>query len=128
MILETENVRTTQTVRTVRVLPTALLTPRNLKALLVDMSLQPGIHPAADLYRWYVGMCDEVDAQPISQKAFGMSLANQGCTPTVRRIDGKNARCWLIPRSRFRDALAREPRPEFSAESRHPTLAHPSGT
>ncbi len=127
MILETENV-TTRTVH-VRVLPTALLTPRNLKALLADMSLQPGVHVAADLYRWYVGMCDEVDAQPISKKAFGLSLANQGCTPTVKRISGKLHRCWLIPRSRFRDALvAHEPRPEFSAESRHATLAHPSGT
>lgn len=126
MALETENSET-RTV-TVRVLPTARLTPRNLKAVLDDMGAQPGVHLAADLYRWYVGMCEEEGAQPIGKKAFGMSLANQGCTPLTKRIDGKLHRAWMIPRSRFRDVMGREPKPTFSAESRHPTLDHPEGT
>lgn len=108
--------------------PMARLTPRNLKAVLDDMGVQPGIHVAADMYLWYVGMCEEEGAQPVTKKAFGLSLANQGCTPTTKRVNGKPHRAWLIPRSRFRNVVAREPKVEFSAESRHPTLEHPEGT
>lgn len=104
----------------------AKLTPNNLKALLADMGLQPGIHPAGQLYDAYTAMCDEAGAQPISKKAFGVSLANQGCTPVTRQVAGKRSRCWMIPRSRFRDLVARDPQPEFSMDSQHPTLDNPS--
>lgn len=105
---------------------TALLTPRNLKALLVDMRLQPGSHPAGDLYEGYLELCEEADAEPISKKAFGLSLANQGCTSLTKMVAGARRRYWQIPRSRFPSAA--EERPEFSPESRHPTIDHPEGT
>lgn len=105
---------------------TALLTPRNLKALLAALRLQPGSHPAGDLYEGYLELCQGSNAAPISKKAFGLSLANQGCGALTLRIDGVRRRCWQIPRSRFPSAA--EARPEFSPESRHPTIAHPEGT
>lgn len=104
----------------------ALLTPRNLKALLTDLRLQSGVHPASDLYEGYLDLCEEVEAAPISQKAFGLSLKNQGCTPLIKRVDGVRRRCWLIPRSRF--LAIGEHRQDFSPDSRHPTLGHPEGT
>lgn len=105
----------------------ALMTPRNLKALLADMRLSPGTHPIGELYEAYLVLCREVEAAPISKKALGLSLAHQGCTPTTKRVNGKEVRAWMIPRSRFRDVIAGEERPEFSPDSRHPTLADPSG-
>ena len=82
----------------------ARLTPTNLKALLEDMGAQPGtVYPAADLYRRYVGMCREINARPVSKKAFGMALKGQQYTSTIRRIGGKATRCWMFSRRAFRD-------------------------
>lgn len=109
--------------------PVVHLTPRNLKALLSILSLTPGgIYLASYLYDEYVILCGDVEGQPISKKAFGMSLAFQGCIPTTKRQDGKQHRAYLIPRSRFLDTIDREPCPEFSPDSRHPTIEHPDGT
>lgn len=106
--------------------PIARLTPRNLKALLAESAAQPGVYTAGWLYEEYLALCEWAEAQPISKKAFGMSLAHQGCTPTTKREDGKQHRAWMLPRSRFRFGL--EPYLEFSPESRHPTIEHPEGT
>lgn len=106
----------------------ARLTPRNLKAVLMGVGMGAGVYLSSDLYAEYLVKCREVEAQPITPKAFGMSLRYQGCVPCTKRADGKQQRAWYIPRSRFPDFIAGEVTPEFSSDSRHPTIQHPEGT
>jgi hypothetical protein len=97
------------------------LTPHNLRALLYDLGLGPGSHPAALLYDRYVEMCADVDADPITKNAFGRSLTRQGCTGFIQSSGGRNARHWQIPRSMF----VEDPPTELDPESRHPKMGDP---
>lgn len=81
---------------------TAHLTPANLKAVLEDLGAEPGWHASADLYGWFAEMCANNDAAPTSQRAFGAALKEMGYRSSVRRVDGKTARCWFITRRAWR--------------------------
>jgi hypothetical protein len=84
------------------VITTAPLTEANLKSLVQDMLTDPGYIPAGQLHDWYAGMCREVNATPISKKAFGTALKDHGLVSYTRRIGGNNVRCWLITRKWLR--------------------------
>ena len=84
------------------------LTARNLAALVQDMGVEPGWRAAADLYRWYVGMCRERDLEPPSARSFGVALKALGYRAAIRRDpsqDGKHARCWFLTRRAWRGEL-----------------------
>jgi len=78
------------------------LTPENLRILIKDIG-GPGYYPAADLYRWYVGMAREVDSEPVTKRKFGVALTQLGYKSTVQRKHGKPTRCWVITRRAERE-------------------------
>jgi Cdc6-like AAA superfamily ATPase len=72
------------------------LTPENLRRLMEDIGRGPGWYASADLYRWYVGMCEEDKLEPVTQRKFGGVLRELKYRSAVRRVDGKHTRCWYI--------------------------------
>jgi hypothetical protein len=78
------------------------LTAECLKTLLEDMGAQPGWHESGQLYRWYVGLCEQDGLPPVSAKAFGTSLKRLGYAPARRRFGGQIARCWFLTRRALR--------------------------
>jgi hypothetical protein len=87
-----------------QLLPVADLTAENLAALIRDMDMEPGWYPAGELYGWYLGMAKEADLKPVSQKIFGTRLRELGYRVAARRVAGRHARCWFIPRHAIRSA------------------------
>lgn len=61
-----------------------------------DVGTGPGWYPSADLYRWYVGMCEEDGLEPVTQRKFGAVLRELKYKSAIRRVDDKHARCWFI--------------------------------
>jgi hypothetical protein len=78
----------------------AELTPENLAVLIEDMG-GPGYYRSADLYRWYVGLTEEDDLEPISHRKFGGALKEMGFQSLVRSLEGKPVRCWNITGQRL---------------------------
>lgn len=78
------------------------LTPENLKRLIEDMDRGPGWYASGDLYRWYVGMCQEDDLEPVTHRKFGAVLRDLGYRSDIRRVDGKHTRSWFISKRALR--------------------------
>jgi len=79
-----------------RLVPVADLTTDNLQTLINDMGRGAGWYTSADLYDWYASMAREAELEPVTKKKFGMVLRELGYRSTIRRVDGKGARCWFI--------------------------------
>lgn len=64
--------------------------------LYLAADLGPGYFSAGQLYEWHVSQLSEVDRLPVSKKRFGMTLKEHGWQNSVRQVEGRQVRCWLI--------------------------------
>lgn len=82
--------------------PLAPLNAENLRRIMEDKGTGPGWYPSAELYSWYVGLCDEAQMKPVRKASFGEALKILGYESSTRRVDGKLARGWFISRRALR--------------------------
>jgi hypothetical protein len=95
--------------------PLAELTAENLKRLMEDKGAGAGWYASADLYTWYVGMCEEDELAPVSAKKFGMVLRELGYRRVNQRVEGVMTRGWFISNRALRGKLPRKPVTEVSS-------------
>lgn len=67
-----------------------------------------GTIPAADVYRVYCEMMTEQKRPTATQRALGTALRDAHQRSTVKYVDRKNVRSWVI-RQRFLEWLTPEP-------------------
>lgn len=75
----------------------------DIYALASDLSV--GYWPSADIYVWHVKLLAKEGRKPVDRKTFGLALKEVGWKSSVRRMEGKPTRCWLITRGFERKAL-----------------------
>lgn len=85
--------------------PTPYVEEADLENLAADLGA--GWHTAASLYRWYVGLMTEFEREPVSQKMFGLALREARWNSSVRRMDGRPTRGWMVSRPWVRRGEAR---------------------
>lgn len=70
----------------------------DVRALIKDIG-GSGTYRASDLHTWYLAMMTELGFQGVGPIKFGTTLKALGFRRTIKRFEGKNTRCWTIPRS-----------------------------
>lgn len=61
---------------------------------------------AKDLYKRYVGQCQQAGVQPVHPVAFGRALRHIGCDRRKKGTGKKSAAAWLVTASSQRDEWA----------------------
>jgi hypothetical protein len=79
--------------------PTRLAYVTEEDVALLAADLGAGYFTASQLYEWHVSTANREGREAPSKKAFGMALKEAGLRCSVRRVDGRPARCWLLTRS-----------------------------
>lgn len=81
---------------------------------LLDLAadLGAGYFSSLELYEWHSRILDqESHRKPVSRTRFGLALKEAGWSSSVRYMDRRMIRCWLINKSwarRGQEKLARE--------------------
>lgn len=84
--------------------PLPYVDEEDLYGLASDLSA--GHFSSAEVYDWHTKLLEREGRKPVDRKTFGLALKEAGWKSSVRRIDGKPTRCWLITRGFERKALA----------------------
>jgi hypothetical protein len=74
----------------------AYVTEDDIALLAADLGA--GYFTASQLYDWHVITARQEGRPEPSKKALGMALKEAGLKCSVRRVEGRPARCWLLTR------------------------------